>query len=32
MMKVTGNQMDYQVAASLYQRSIGILKTAIGRG
>jgi flagellar basal-body rod protein FlgB len=32
MMKVTGNQMDYQVAASLYQRGLGILKTAIGRG
>ncbi|SON56206.1 putative proximal rod protein [Hartmannibacter diazotrophicus] len=32
MMKVTNNQMDYQMAASLYQRSLGILKTAIGRG
>ncbi|HUG60308.1 MAG TPA: flagellar basal body rod protein FlgB [Methylomirabilota bacterium] len=31
MMKVAGNQMDYQIATSLYQRSIGLLKTAVGR-
>ena len=31
MMKVTGNQMDYQVASSLYQRSLGLLKTAVGK-
>lgn len=31
MMKVTANQLDYQMAASLYQRSLGILKTAVGR-
>jgi flagellar basal-body rod protein FlgB len=32
MMKLSQNQMDYQVATSLYQRSIAMLKTAIGRG
>jgi flagellar basal-body rod protein FlgB len=32
MMKLSQNQMDYQVATSLYQRSIAILKTAVGRG
>lgn len=32
MMKVAENQMDYQVAASLYQRGLGLLRTAIGRG
>lgn len=31
MMKLAQNQMDYQIATSLYQRSIGMLKTAIGR-
>lgn len=31
MMKVSQNQMDYQVAASLYQRSLGLIKTAVGR-
>ena len=31
MMKVTGNQMDYQTVTSLYQRSIGLLKTAVGK-
>jgi flagellar basal-body rod protein FlgB len=31
MMKVAENQMDYQIATSLYQRSIGLLKTAVGR-
>ncbi|WP_181702291.1 flagellar basal body rod protein FlgB [Chthonobacter albigriseus] len=31
MMKVSNNQMDYQVATSLYQRSLGLLRTAIGR-
>ncbi|BBE74792.1 flagellar basal body rod protein FlgB [Oharaeibacter diazotrophicus] len=31
MMKVTQNQMDYQAAASLYQRGLGLLKTAIGK-
>ena len=31
MMKVTDNQMDYQAAVTLYQRSLGLLKTAIGR-
>jgi flagellar basal-body rod protein FlgB len=33
MMKVTGNAYDYQVASTLYSRSLGILKTAIrGKG
>ena len=31
MMKVAANQMDYQAATSLYTRSIGLIKTAIGR-
>jgi flagellar basal-body rod protein FlgB len=31
MMKVAGNQMDFQAATSLYQRGLGMLKTAIGR-
>jgi len=31
MMKVTSNQMDYQVVSSLYQRSLGLLKTAVGK-
>lgn len=31
MMKVAETQIDYQMAAGLYARSIGILKTALGR-
>ncbi len=31
MMKVTQNQMDFQAAASLYSRSMKLLKTAIGK-
>ena len=31
MMKVASNQMDYQAAISLYSRSMGLLKTAIGK-
>lgn len=31
MLKVSGNQMDYQAAASLYSRSLSLLKTAIGK-
>jgi flagellar basal-body rod protein FlgB len=31
MMKVTTNMMDYQAATSLYQKSIKILRTAMGR-
>lgn len=31
MMKIAENQMDFQMAASLYQRSVGLLKTAIGK-
>jgi flagellar basal-body rod protein FlgB len=31
MMKVAANQMDHQAAISLYSRSMGLLKTAIGR-
>lgn len=31
MMKVTTNMMDYQAATGLYQKSIKILKTALGR-
>lgn len=31
MMKVAQNQADYQLAASLYQKSLGLLRVAIGR-
>jgi flagellar basal-body rod protein FlgB len=31
MMKVAANQMDHQAAISLYSRSMGLLKTAIGK-
>ncbi|WP_181707504.1 flagellar basal body rod protein FlgB [Chthonobacter rhizosphaerae] len=31
MMKISQNQMDFQMATSLYQRSVGLLKTAIGK-
>ena len=31
MMKVSTNLMDYQAATSVYQKSIKILKTAMGR-
>ena len=31
MMKVAANQMDYQAAASLYTRSLSLLKTALGK-
>tara|TARA_R110002124_G_scaffold63350_49_gene173695 strand:- start:4345 stop:4749 length:405 start_codon:yes stop_codon:yes gene_type:complete len=31
MMKVTTNMMDYQAATGLYQKSVKILRTALGR-
>ena len=31
MMKVSANQMDYAAVTSLYTRSLGLLKTAIGK-
>ncbi|MBD8064300.1 flagellar basal body rod protein FlgB [Devosia sp. PTR5] len=31
MMKVTTNMMDYQAATSMYQKSVGILKIALGK-
>ena len=31
MMKVASNQMDYQAATALYSRSLGLIKTALGR-
>jgi flagellar basal-body rod protein FlgB len=31
MIKVAANQMDYQAAATLYTRSLGLLKAAIGK-
>lgn len=31
MMKVTANQIDYQAASSLYSKSLGFIKTALGR-
>jgi len=30
MLKVAANQMDYQTATTLYQRSLGLIKTALG--
>jgi flagellar basal-body rod protein FlgB len=32
MLKVAQNNQDYQLAASLYQKSMGLMKIAIGRG
>jgi len=32
MLKVAANQMDYQAATQLYGRSLGLLKTAVGKG
>ncbi len=31
MMKVAANQVDYQAATALYTRSLGLIKTAIGK-
>lgn len=31
MLKAADNQIDFQMVTSLYQRSIGIIKTAIGK-
>jgi flagellar basal-body rod protein FlgB len=31
MMKVAGNQMDYQAASALYGRSLGLIKMALGK-
>jgi len=31
MMQMTQNQLDYELASSLYQRGLGLLRTAIGR-
>lgn len=31
MMKVTENQLDYQAVASLYSKSLGLLRTALSR-
>ena len=31
MLKVSANQMDYAAATSLYGRSLGLIKTAIGK-
>lgn len=31
MMKVAGNQMDYQAATAIYTRSIKLIKTALGK-
>jgi flagellar basal-body rod protein FlgB len=32
MIKVAQNQSDYQLAASLYQKSLALLRTAVGKG
>jgi flagellar basal-body rod protein FlgB len=31
MLKVSQNQADYQLAASLYQKSLALLRTAVGK-
>lgn len=31
MLKVSANQMDYAAVTSLYSRSLGLIKTAIGK-
>lgn len=31
MLKVTENQFDYQLASTLYQRSLGLIRMAVGR-
>ena len=31
MMKVAANQIDYQTAATLYSRGLGLIKTALGK-
>jgi flagellar basal-body rod protein FlgB len=31
MLKLAGNQMDYEAATSLYTHSLALIKTAIGR-
>lgn len=31
VLKVAQNQMDYQAAAGLYQRSLGLIRTALGK-
>lgn len=31
MIKVASNQMDYQTATSLYSKSLGLVKTALGK-
>ncbi len=31
MIKVAGNQMDFQAATALYSRSLGLIKTALGK-
>jgi flagellar basal-body rod protein FlgB len=31
MMKVAANQMDYQSVAALYNRSLSLIKTALGK-
>ena len=31
MIKVSANQLDYQAATALYSRSLGLIKTALGK-
>jgi flagellar basal-body rod protein FlgB len=31
MLKVAANQMDYQAATTLYSKSLGLIRTALGR-
>jgi flagellar basal-body rod protein FlgB len=32
MLKIAQNNMDYQAATQLYSRSLGLIKTALGKG
>jgi flagellar basal-body rod protein FlgB len=32
MVKVADTQMDYETMTTLYQRSIGMIRTALGKG
>lgn len=31
VMKMTANQLDYQTVATIYQKSLGMIRTAVGR-
>jgi flagellar basal-body rod protein FlgB len=31
VMRMTANQLDYQTVSTIYQKSLGMIRTAIGR-